>query len=165
MRASVILVIIAGVLLLFVGGAVAWREVLWRSGWFRAGPEIARGMPGFSGAEFGPWTRRLNQRFPIGSAETKLTEELRRQGFQVDVDAHRAAYGWAVYPCVYTLTVVWRSDEQFRVRVIQGGLLDACTDPKFLLPDRPRFGGRPPQGQPLAPPVTEPTLVPLAKSA
>ncbi len=164
MRASVVLVIIAGVLLLFVGGAVAWREVLWRSGWFRAGPEIARGMPGFSGAQFGPWTRRLNQRFPIGSAEVKMTEELRRQGFQVDVSNRRAAYGWAVYPCIYTLTVSWRADEQFRVRTLEGGLLDACTDPKFLLPDRPAPFGRP-AGGPRPPSVADPQLVPSAKSA
>ena len=68
-----------------------------------------------------------------------------RQGFEVDPERRRAAYGWAAYPCVYTLTINWRADPSRRVREIQGGLLNACTDPSKLIPERPPRRIRRPQ--------------------
>ena len=121
---------------LCAGAGYAWNQVLWRTGWFDGPPAMARGLPPLAGQVNGPWSRRLRQAFPIGSSERRMTEALRREGFDVDAERRSAAYGWAAYPCVYTLTVTWRADQSRRVRDIQGGLLNACTDPKRLLPER-----------------------------
>jgi hypothetical protein len=88
------------------------------------------------GAVSGSWSNRLRQAFPVGFSEERMTRTLLREGFKVDAEHQRAAYGWAVYPCVYTLTVSWRADQARRVRFVQGGLLNACTDPDKLLPER-----------------------------
>jgi hypothetical protein len=118
---------------------------------------MARNMYPVAGQVSPTWSRRLRERFPIGSPEKTLVEVLRREKFQVD-PAHRlAGYGWARYPCVYTLTVVWRADEVGRVRAVQGGLLNACTNPGRLTPQAPP---RPP-----ATPPSEPVVAPGAQSA
>jgi hypothetical protein len=123
-------------LTLCVGGGVAWNRVLWRMGWFQGPPALAKGMPPQVGSESRAWSYRLRQAFPLGSSESRMTARLKRDGFEVDAERRRAAYGWAAYPCVYTLTVTWRADGSRRVRDIQGGLHNACTDPDKLIPER-----------------------------
>lgn len=124
------------VMALCVGGGVAWNKVLWRMGWFDGPPTLAKGMPPQVGQVSGAWSVRLRQAFPLGSSESRMTARLEREGFEVDAERRRAAYGWAAYPCVYTLTVNWRADGSRRVRDIQGGLHNACTDPTKLIPER-----------------------------
>jgi len=162
-RPTLILGLSVLAILLCIAGGLTWNAVLWRSGWFKKAPEIAKGLPAFAGSESRPWTRRLNQTFPIGSREAPMLAALHKQGFVVDPTTRHAAYGWAVFPCVYTLTVTWRADELGRVRAVQGGLLNACTDPKYLLPETRGRGFRP---RPQAPaPAPDPSLVPTAQSA
>jgi hypothetical protein len=157
MRPLAALLLICGLTLVAMAGAVVWFAAGWRTGWFSGPPPIARNMYPVAGQISPTWSRRLRERFPIGSAEKRLVEVLRREKFQVDPVRHIAGYGWARYPCVYTLTVVWRADEVGRVRAVQGGLLNACTRPERLAPQAPP---RPP-----ATPPSEPVVAPGAQSA
>lgn len=125
------------VAVLCLAGSVVWYGMAWRMGWFNGPPRMAANVWPIPGDYSPSWSRRLRERFPIGSMEAGLETELTREGFDVDVPHKRAAYGWAARPCVYTLTVTWRGDAAKRVRDVQGGLLNACTDPRRLIPDRP----------------------------
>jgi hypothetical protein len=157
MRSMVVLLTICGLTLILMGGAVVWFVQGWRIGGLSGPPPIARNMYPIAGAVSPSWSRRLRERFPIGSPERELVRRLQREKFQVDGRNRRAGFGWARYPCVYTLTVIWRADELGRVRAVEGGLLDACTHADRLIPERiPR---------PLPPPPREPALVPGAQSA
>ena len=158
MRPLAALLLICGLTFLALAGAVVWFAGGWRTGAGIGGPPpIAQGMYPMVGAFSPSWSRRLRERFPIGSPERETIKILKREGFKVDPARRFAGYGWAKYPCVYTLTVYWRADEIGRVRAIQGGLLNACTRPDRLMPERPPR--RPPGGS------AEPTLVPGAQSA
>ncbi len=140
MRPAYLITFCLVALALCVGGGFVWNKVLWRMGWFNEVPPLAKGMFAQPGNYSPSWSRRLTQAFPVGSPVQQLTDTLKRQGFDVDTERQRAAYGWAVYPCVYTLTVLWRADGSRRVRFVQGGLLNACTDPSKLIPERPSRG-------------------------
>lgn len=159
MRLLVPALILVGFAVLGLAGAVAWYGMAWRMGWFEGPPDMARGLYGVSGAVSQPWTARLRQHFPIGAPEIGLVDELNREGFDVDAENNTAGYGWASYPCIYTLTVRWRTDGSGRVRDVSGGLQNACTDVTRLLPDRPPrrrpdgYGPGPGQGPTSAPPL------------
>jgi hypothetical protein len=157
MRPLAVLLIIVGLTLFGLTAAVVWVGAGWRTGWFSGPPRIAQNMFPTAGSVSPTWTRRLRERFPIGSAETELVRKLKGEGFEVNLQRRLAGYGWAKYPCVYTLTVVWRADSSGRVRAVQGGLLNACTQMRRLTPERP------PRIVPQPPP--EPALVPGAQSA
>jgi hypothetical protein len=157
MRPLVTLLIIVGLVLFGLTGAVVWVSAGWRTGWLSGPPKIAQNMFPVAGSVSPTWSRRLRERFPIGSSEKELVSRLKREGFEVNLPRKVAGFGWARYPCVYTLTVVWRADASGRVRAVQGGLLNACTRMDRLTPERP------PRFRPQAPP--EPALVPGAQSA
>lgn len=152
-----VLLLVCGLALLMMAGAVVWYAAGWRQGWFEGPPPIAQNMWPMPGSYSPSWSRRLHERFPIGSSEKGLVQALRREGFEINQSRRQAGYGWAKYPCVYTLTVMWRADGLGRVRELQGGLLNACTRMDRLTPERPV--------RPIAPPAAEPTLVPGAQSA
>jgi hypothetical protein len=158
MRPLAALLLICGLTFLALAGAVVWFAAGWRTGaGLGAPPPIARNMYPMAGSFSPSWSRRLSERFPVGSPEREAIRVLKHEGFQVDAVRRFAGYGWARYPCVYTLTVNWRADAAGRVRAIQGGLLNACTRPDRLMPERrPR---RLPGGP------AEPALVPGAQSA
>jgi hypothetical protein len=156
MRPLAALLMICGLTLIAMTAAVVWYAAGWRFGHLSGPPPIARNMLPMAGTISPSWSRRLRERFPIGSPERSLIETLRHERFEVDAAHHAAGFGWARYPCVYTLTVAWRADEVGRVRAIQGGLLNACTRPDRLMPDRPRPAPMPP---------SEPALVPGRQSA
>lgn len=160
MRPRLALLIALGAAALLAAAALAvWIGGVWRMGWFAGPPRIAQGMWPVTGTPSPTWSQRLRQRFPIGASERELIEELGREGFKIDGPARRAGYGWASYPCVFTLTVLWRADDQGRIRNIQGGLLNACTQPDKLTPERlPRL-------EPAEPEHPTRTLVPAAQSA
>jgi hypothetical protein len=151
------LLLICGLTLFLMVGAVLWFATGWRSGWLSGPPAIASNMWPMAGSVSPSWTRRLRERFPIGSPEREVIRVLQHEAYQVDAGRRFAGYGWARYPCVYTLTVTWRADGLGRVRDIQGGLLNACTRPDRLMPERG------PRRMPRAP--TEPVLVPGGQSA
>ena len=157
MRPLVTLLIVVGLALFGLTGAVLWVSAGWRTGWMSGPPRIAQNMYPVAGEVSPTWSRRLRERFPIGSAETELVRILKHEGFEVNAQQRLAGFGWAKYPCVYTLTVVWRADASGRVRAVQGGLLNACTQMRRLTPQRP------PRFRPQGPP--EPVLVPGAQSA
>jgi hypothetical protein len=157
MRPLAILLLIVGLTLFGLTAAVVWVSAGWRTGWLSGPPKIAQNMFPVAGTVSPTWTRRLRERFPIGSAETDLVRVLKREGFEVNRQQKLAGYGWAKYPCVYTLTVVWRADASGRVRAVQGGLLNACTQMRRLTPERP------PRNRPQPP--SEPALVPGSQSA
>ncbi|CAN5279372.1 hypothetical protein BH11PSE2_BH11PSE2_13930 [soil metagenome] len=160
MRPMVIAVVLLSLAMLGLAGALAWYGMAWRTGWFSGPPRIADDVWPIAGSVSPSWIRRLRDRYPIGSSEIALAEDLKRQGFDIDLAGKRAGYGWAKYPCVYTLTVSWRADPPGRVRAVQGGLLDACTDVRKLAPERP------PRFRPPAPlPAADPALVPRNQSA
>lgn len=157
MRPPVIAAIVVSSLgLMAVGGALAWYGMAWRMGWFSGPPRLASGLWAVTGTISPTWSRRLIDRFPIGSTEARLMTELRAEGFEVDGGRKLAGYGWARYPCIYTLTVRWRADSAGRVRAVQGGLHNACTEMDQLLPDRP------PRRRPRP---AEPEPAPLARSS
>ena len=157
MRPLAILLAICGVTILLMGGTVIWFVQGWRVAGVSGPPPIARNMYPIAGTVSPSWSRRLRERFPVGSAERDLVGRLRREHFQVDPQNRRAGFGWARYPCVYTLTVRWRGDQLGRVRAIEGGLLNACTKADHLIPERV------PRPPPFSP--QEPVLVPGAQSA
>ena len=158
MRPLVVALFLLGFAVLGLAGAVTWYGMAWRVGWFQGPPAMAQGLYGGAGPVSEPWTQRLRRRFPVGAREERLLDELARQGFDVDRANRYAGYGWASYPCVYTLTVRWRTDSRGRVRDVQGGLHDACTDMTRLLPDRPPRRRREETG-PRSVPATAPPLV------
>jgi hypothetical protein len=156
MRTVAAALFLLGFAVLGLAGAVIWYGMAWRMGWFQGPPQMAQGMWGVTGAVSQPWTQRLRQSFPIGDSERHLLAELRRQGFEVDRENNYAGYGWAAYPCVYTLTVRWRTDGSGRVRDVQGGLQDACTDKDRLIPERPQRRRQETSPRPaMAPPLVQ----------
>jgi len=159
MRPLAALLLICGLTFVAMAGAVVWFAAGWRMGWLAGPPGIARNMYPVAGPISPNWSRRLRERFPIGSPETRLVEVLRREKFEVDPHNRVAGFGWARYPCVYTLTVIWRADEVGRVRAVQGGLQDACTRPDRLAPQAPLLR------LPPATPPPEPVVAPGDQSA
>jgi len=160
MRPAFAAMIVFGLAVLGLSVAAMWYGMAWRMGWFEGPPRIARGLFAAAGSVSQPWTDRLQRRFPIGASEADLTAELRRQGFEIDGRRNAAGYGWARYPCIYTLTVRWRTDGTGRVRDVQGGLHNACTETKRMLPDAPMRrrgggGGGERSPLPLAPPLVQ----------
>jgi hypothetical protein len=159
------LLLICGLALFALAGAVVWYAGGWRMGWTQGPPQIASNMWPTAGPFSPSWTRRLRERFPIGSSEKELLRTLQREGFEIDYQRRFAAFGWARYPCVYTLTARWRADSAGRVREVEGGLLNACTQMRGLSPQRPPRP-RPPDAPRDAPSgAPEPALVPGRQSA
>jgi hypothetical protein len=81
----------------------------------------------------GEWTaadaefrRRLASRFPLGSSEAAMADELRRQGFirqdwtSSPANEHDAMRQESSFPCRVTAQVYWRATEQGRLTAIRG---------------------------------------------
>ena len=110
------LLVVCGLALLLMAGAVVWYAGGWRQGWTSGPPPIAQNMWPTPGSYSPSWSRRLRERFPIGSSEKDLIRDLRREGFEINRARRIAGYGWARYPCVYTLTVAWRAESMMGLR-------------------------------------------------
>ena len=76
-------------------------------------------------AEF---TRRLRTRFPIGSNAGALTDELDREGFNIEPAQGKANFksgkGW---PCLNILLVNWKADARARIAALDGYYFFACV--------------------------------------
>ena len=88
--------------------------------------ELVRGLSGSTWTDMeAKFDRRLRTRFPLGSPESEMIAELRRQGFhsntwgRADGD-YEAILEWSSLVCVESVHVVWKSDEQGRLTSIKG---------------------------------------------
>jgi hypothetical protein len=74
------------------------------------------------------FNRRVTSRFPVGSSESKMTSELRREGFSRDDwnyanaqgDEGKAMRREDGFPCAQAAYVYWRADDKGRLAAIRG---------------------------------------------
>jgi hypothetical protein len=92
-------------------------------------PPLAAGIA-FRGGSLEPnpaFTRRLRARFPVGSNAAALTDELDREGFNVDPAQGKANFksgkGW---PCLNVLLVDWKLDARARIASVYGYFNYVC---------------------------------------
>jgi len=95
-------------------------------------PKLADGLP----RSFGPtsdFDKRLHEQFPVGSNESQLTAELKREKFLFrDGGDTGTAYRFAAiydrhdFPCREVWTVLW-SAESGRITAIAGGTAVTCV--------------------------------------
>ena len=74
-------------------------------------PKLAEGLPGNVTARHdAQWDQRLRERFPVGSEESLLLAELRRQHFKVDPARGNASYPQPNLPCRQDWWVNWKAE-------------------------------------------------------
>jgi len=74
------------------------------------------------------FNRRVTSRFPVGSSEHKMTDELRREGFSRDDWNYANAKGDEAkamrrkdgFPCAQAAYVYWRADGMGRLTAVKG---------------------------------------------
>ena len=71
------------------------------------------------------WTALLRERFPLGSSGESISSTLRQQKFAVEVEQGKAQYQWGGMPCLYTLSVEWKNDNE-SVTSIEGAYYFGC---------------------------------------
>jgi hypothetical protein len=117
------------VALFSAGGGWLWGA---SAEWRKAEPALVANLGGVgsSGQNF---KARLTQRFPVGSAGTALTAQLREQGF-VQIDrgeiaggVHAAGWSRGGFPCVTDARVTWSTAPDNTIRTIDGLYGYACT--------------------------------------
>ncbi len=91
-------------------------------------PALARSI---RGADSEAPSAAARARFPVGSSETRMLAELKRERFVLGPsEAGRfrtAAASWRDLPCLYTYSLRWRADEQGAIAEISATFTDACT--------------------------------------
>jgi hypothetical protein len=117
----------AAVTIVAILASCGTRLWIWSAEPVRPLPSIAQGLPGnnYSPLRRAAFTERLNDRFPVGSAEFDLVRELWLEGFQPPTDSHPARRvarfegGW-YYFCLHWVAVVWGVDDSGRLTKISG---------------------------------------------
>jgi hypothetical protein len=106
----------------------------WRFGGAPALPALLQGLTDTRNpAAQEAFVQRLRARFPVGSPETELVEELRKEGFRLKVDAQppqrEASYDRAAGlqdVCRRGGNVRWSADEVGKLTDISGGFYVYC---------------------------------------
>ena len=94
-------------------------------------PEIGSGLPRNFREARPYFDQRVKERFPVGSDETRLLAELRRQHFAIGNPgdpsrySNSATYEASQIVCRLTWIVSWNAEEG-RIKDIAGIYLDAC---------------------------------------
>ena len=87
-------------------------------------PRLAEGLRANNRSAPDPaWDQRLRERFPVGSEESSMLKELRKQRFKVS--AVSAYYTSADLVCSQTWTIAWHA-ENGRITDISGVHNGAC---------------------------------------
>ncbi|MDB5704850.1 MAG: hypothetical protein JWN66_1966 [Sphingomonas bacterium] len=121
LAAAAILITVAAI---SVFGTLTW---VWTREMNKPQPFLVRDLPG-SGADAQNegFRKRLKHRFPIGSSEADLAQELQTDGFvQTDWGGatgspHQAQWRREGFPCMTDARVTWTADGQRRITGIDG---------------------------------------------
>ncbi len=96
-------------------------------------PPLLQGLDSAKTAPSKEFDKRIQERFPIGTPVTELTEELRRQGFSPVANGAPARDGYRsmsrpveVPLCNVTASVGWTADEADRVATLAGTVWFVC---------------------------------------
>ena len=110
-------IIISTIMLIIISiaGYKTWRHY--------SVPEIGRNLPSsFEIAEL-EFKKRIENTFPVGTAESEIVERLGEQGFQIKKSY--ASYEQSGFPCTKVWRVLWKTDETGNIistNAVYGGI-------------------------------------------
>lgn len=104
---------------------VALAGMAWLDNWFLPYPPLIKDIKGNITAMNQEFSRRLNEKFPSGTQEGILVQELTSEGFAFEPPA-RAVFVDRQLVCHFVWTVLWDTNSDTKLSHIEGTFQPAC---------------------------------------